>query len=265
MKVRAAICAGTVALVTAGGSAAAARTLTFTPGAYVAAPRFHVTYSGRGEWSTTYHSTPANPGANPDTNDAHDSSSERWSLSFIESLSARRAGTYELSEAGGSTRARGRISHSHLDGIYAADNVSTSCEVAARTPLHARLPAAIEVTHLRGARGLRVTALDPLSEVLTLLPQQCPGQGDSLDGLADNYFTPGFSFAAGYGPDRWFRSRSTFIPLAVLRRAVRLSVPLGPGPSAAPPVNCAVPYPAWQRCHTAGTWRGTVTLRRVAG
>jgi hypothetical protein len=233
----------------------------------VAAPRFHVSYSGTGEWSTLYHSTPANPGANPDTNNAHDSSSQRWSLSFVGLLSpleaGRRSGTFELRGASGVTRATARIRHSHIDGIYAADNASISCGVAAQTPPHARLPASIEISDLPDGRGLRLTALDPVSEVLALLPQQCPGQGDSLDGLADNYFTPGFSFAPGYGPDRWFRSRSVLIPLRLLQRAERVTIKLGPGPGSQPPADCAVLYPAWQRCQTGGAWQGTLTLSRV--
>jgi hypothetical protein len=230
-------------------------------------PRFRVTYAGTAEWSTTYHSTPANPGGSPDTNDAHDSSAQVWSLSFVQLLSwpsgAGREATTRLVGAEGSTRATGNVSHTHVDGLYPADNASVNCRVTASTSFDQMLPASIGVTYLRSQRRLLLTALDPVGQALDLLPQQCPGQGDSLDGLADNYFTPGFSFAAGYGPDRWFRSGTVGLPLSRLQRAAKVTVRLGPAPDAAPPVDCSVPYPAWQRCHTGGGWQGTLTLRRV--
>jgi hypothetical protein len=236
-------------------------------GPHVAAPRFRVSYAGTGRWSTDYHSTPPNPGGNPDTNDAHDSSSQRWSLRFLEPLRwparARSATTIDLTGATGHTGATGRINHRHLDGLYAVDNASIGCQVATSTAPHQRLPASLELSYLPGRRSLRLTALDPVAQALLLLPQQCPGQGDSLDGLSDNYFTPGFSFASGYGPDRWFRSRSVLIPIAVLQRAAAVTIRLGPAADAAPPADCAVPSPTWQRCRTGGTWRGTLSLRRL--
>jgi hypothetical protein len=237
--------------------------LSFVRGPYVPFPRFQVKYSGSGDWSTVYHSTPANPGANPDTNDAHDSSHQRWSLTFAGRLNPRRPGAFELEGTSGSARASGQIWHRHIDGIYAADNSSISCEVEMQTPVRAALPAAITVGHPANHPGLLVTALEPVSQVLALLPQQCPGQGDSLDGLADNYFTPGFSFASGYGPARWFRSQAVSIPLRVLQHAERMTIELHPGPGSAPPADCAVPDPSWQWCQTGGTWRGTLTLRRI--
>jgi hypothetical protein len=161
------------------------------------------------------------------------------------------------------TRASGSVDHTHRDGLFAFDDTSIQCRVAASTLAHERLNAGLEVTYLPASRRLRLTALNPVAQVLDLLPQQCPGQGDSLDGLNDNYFMPGFSFAAGYGPDRWFRSRSVLIPVATLERVGTISVHLGPGPGAAPPADCAVPNPSWQRCRTSGAWHGTLTLRRL--
>jgi hypothetical protein len=231
------------------------------------AQRFRVTYVGAGAWSTTYHSTPANPGGNPDTNDAHDSSSQRWSLTFVEPLTwhagARGLRMLQLDGARGITHATGQIAHNHRDGLYAFDDASISCQVAFSTPADRRLSAVLVATYLPSSRRLRLIAFNPVSEALSLLPQQCPGQGDSLDGLSDNYFTPGFSFASGYGPDRWFRSRPVLIPLAVLRRAAALTIHVGPAPNGAPRADCAVPDPAWQRCRTGGSWQGTLTLHRL--
>src|SRR5438270_393920 len=48
--------------------------------------RFVVTYTGRGKWGTVYHSEPPNQGGDHDTNDAHDASTQRWSLLFGQSV-----------------------------------------------------------------------------------------------------------------------------------------------------------------------------------
>jgi hypothetical protein len=83
-----------------------------------------------------------------------------------------------------------------------------------------------------------------------------------IDGLADNYFTPGFSFAEEWGPARWFTSSTVTVPLSVLHRAARITIPLADTPAGRPPRDCAVPYPSWQRCRTGGAWAGTLTLKR---
>jgi hypothetical protein len=234
------------------------------------ATRFIVSYIGTGTYHTTYHSNPPNPGGNPDTNDANDSSTQSWSLTFINRLvlpGCRRGRCPRIAGlhgATGATAATGHIAHTHIDGLYPAQNGSVSCTVQASTPPAARLDAAVSLRYLPARRSVLVEALIPVGNVLTLLPPQCPGQGDSLDGLADNYFTPGFSFAPGFGPGRWFRSRTVSIPLTVLRRAARISIRLGPARAGTPPSDCAVPHPDYQRCSTGGSWSGTLTLRRAS-
>src|SRR5207237_9108209 len=106
-----------------------------------------------------------------------------------------------------------------------------------------------------------VRALNPVSDVLLLLPTTCPGQGDSIDGLNDNYFTPGFSFATGYGPDRWFTSTKVRIPAKAFHHASRITVPLVDTPDGAPPADCALPDPSIARCKTGGSWRGVLTFK----
>ncbi|MBV8430435.1 MAG: hypothetical protein JO244_04690, partial [Solirubrobacterales bacterium] len=48
------------------GVCATALSLLSLPVAAASAARFRLMYAGAGDWSTAYHSTPANPGGNPD-------------------------------------------------------------------------------------------------------------------------------------------------------------------------------------------------------
>jgi hypothetical protein len=128
------------------------------------------------------------------------------------------------------------------------------------SPRPLALDAAIELGYVRRSRSLAVTALNPVDDALVLLPSECPGQGDAVDGLADNYFTPGFSFASAWGPDRWFSSATIDIPLSALHRAARIAIRLGDTRANTPPRDCSVPYPSWQRCRAGGAWTGTLTL-----
>jgi hypothetical protein len=108
----------------------------------------------------------------------------------------------------------------HIDGLYRFDNVAERCRVKAVTPADTHLPATVSVRYLPALRSVAGAALIPVSQVLVLLPQACPGQGDSIDGLADNYFTPGFSFAAGWGPERWFAAAPAVIRILVRPNAL---------------------------------------------
>src|ERR1700761_9578612 len=65
---------------------------TIVPGSYTPQPSFVVTYDGSGSWRTVYHSEPPDPGGAHDTNDAHDSSTEHWSLRFTQPLAITRCG-----------------------------------------------------------------------------------------------------------------------------------------------------------------------------
>ena len=118
------------------------------------------------------------------------------------------------------------IDHTHIDGLYSFDNASESCRLSARTPPGERLQASIRARSVPTARSVSLQTLSPVSQALLLLPAACPGQGDSLDGLNDNYFTPGFSFANGFGPSRWFTSAVAVIPLRTLKRAAKITIPL---------------------------------------
>jgi hypothetical protein len=224
-------------------SAAASASATPAPRA-AGALRFVVTYSGSGTWRTTYHSEPPNPGANHDTNDAHDSSSQRWSLRFQRVLTVASCGgtgscPVLLRGARGAAAVTARIDHIHRDG-------------------------AILVRYAPRRNAVVIVARDPVIDALTVLPRQCPQQGDSIDGLLDSYATPGFSFAPGWGPDRWLSSRPAVIPLSRLRHASRVRIRLGPAPAGIPPRGCAVHDPAIERCHTGGSWRGVLTLTALA-
>jgi hypothetical protein len=256
------------ALALAGGAAAYARApYTVKPARYQPTVRFVMTYRGSGTWHTVYHSEPPDPGGAHDTNDAHDSSTQLWSLRFEHLLrlsSCHGPGgcvsAGSLEGATGTTGATGSINHTHLDGLYAFDNASERCLVGAVTPPPPQLQATVLVRYLPRRRAISLTALSPVDDVLTLLPVACPGQGDPLDGLADNYFSPGFSFASGYGPDRWFTSAPVVLPLAVLHRAARVAVHFSDTAAGTPPAACAVQQPSYETCGTGGSWTGTLEL-----
>jgi hypothetical protein len=230
--------------------------------------RFAVTYTGSGRWHTDYRSISPNPGGAPDHNHAHDWSTQRWSLRFASLLrvsgcsSARCPGAHSVTSATGSTSAVGHIDHVHLDGLYRFDDVSERCQVSASTPAGARIAATLSVRYRPASRTIVLQALIPVTDALTLLPSACPSQGDSIDGLADNYFTPGLSFARGFGPDRWFASRRIVIPVSLLARKASVRIRVSDTRMGTPPAGCAVPDPARQRCRTGGSWTGVVTLTR---
>jgi hypothetical protein len=249
-------------------SAAASASATPAPRA-AGALRFVVTYSGSGTWRTTYHSEPPNPGANHDTNDAHDSSSQRWSLRFQRVLTVASCGgtgscPVLLRGARGAAAVTARIDHIHRDGAIAADSTSVRCHLRSTNAMTGSPQAAILVRYAPRRNAVVIVARDPVIDALTVLPRQCPQQGDSIDGLLDSYATPGFSFAPGWGPDRWLSSRPAVIPLSRLRHASRVRIRLGPAPAGIPPRGCAVHDPAIERCHTGGSWRGVLTLTALA-
>jgi hypothetical protein len=156
----------------------------------------------------------------------------------------------------------GRINHRHIDGLFAADNRLLRCRVAFRTAHDLPLHATVELRYRAARQTLSITTLDPVTDAVTDAPQQCPAQGDSIDGLYDNYFTPGFSFATGFGPDRWFRSATVTVPLRELRRSSRLRISLHQTRTGTPPRGCRVPARAYERCTAIGGWSGALELRR---
>ena len=231
--------------------------------AVASAADFTVSYSGSGTYVTRYHSEPPNQSGMHDTDTADDSESQHWSMRFLSPLRApcavRCAQTTVLTGARGATSLTAQISHVHLDGLYSQLNASVQCSISASTPAGAILNASLRIRE--GTRSISITALDPLDDALLLLPTECPGQGDSIDGLLDNYLGPGFSFAPGYGPDRWFTSTNVIVPLRRLRGGATVRIPLSQAREDTPPRDCAVPQPSIQQCVTGGAWSGVLTLR----
>jgi hypothetical protein len=234
--------------------------------------RFRVAYTGAGGYATTYHSEPPNPGGQHDTNDARDSSTQKWALTFVHNAIVPACGRLRpraadpclkirgLLGATGLNQAAGHVNHRHTDGVFPAQNRSISCDLSAATPAGRRLGAAVRLRYLRRPRAIGITALIPVADALSMLPGACPAQGDSLDGLFDNYFVPGFSFAAGYGPSRWFQSAEVIIPASAFHKAARIRIPLRLTHRGAPPRGCAVIHPAYERCTTGGAWSGVLVL-----
>jgi hypothetical protein len=110
-----------------------------------------------------------------------------------------------------------------------------------------------------------VTAFNPISDALELLPRACPSHPDSLDRIYDSYFEPGFSFANGWGANRWLESAAVSIPAAVFHRSAEIVVPLAATRAGTPPRGCAVQNPSYERCRTGGRWAGVLRFRRRAG
>jgi hypothetical protein len=253
-----------LAAIVAFAAPAAASSYTARAGRYRATARFTVTYSGSGRWATSYRAEPSDGGGKHDTDTARDSSTQKWSETFSRLLTVRSCDCGrlpELSGAHGSSSAIGRIDHVHLDGLYTQLNGAEHCTVRSVTATGAGLHATVELSYVRHSHSLALTALDPVEDALTLLPVECPGQGDAIDGLADNYFEPGLSFAPRWGSDRWFTAATVEVPLATLHRTREVLIPLENTRAGTPPRDCGIPRSSWQRCRTGGAWTGALTLR----
>jgi hypothetical protein len=241
---------------------------------YRANPRFVVTYVGSGRWRTDYHATPPNDGGDPDTNDAHDASTQAWLITLAGSLAippcAEDAGRDACADlrgldgATGPTGATGRIRHTHVDGLYPQLDATDRCDVSARTPRDGDVDAAVGLEYSPALEGFAVTAYEPVTTVLRELPQACPGRGDPIDRMLDNYFTPGFSFDPAFGAERWFRSRRVVVPTRVFHHATEIMIPLRDTDSGRPPADCAVEHPEYERCTTGGSWAGVLIFRTPA-
>jgi hypothetical protein len=240
---------------------------------YRAAPTFAVHVAGEGSWRTDYHSEPPNEGGDHDTNDAHDTSTQRWNLVYRDPLtipqcrgSAMAGRTCHavtgLTGGRGKTVLKATVDHVHVDGLYDDLDTQEACAIHRRHP-NAKEPAALAVELPVENHKLALTVHNPISESLAEFPQACPGHSDSLDGLADNYYAPGFSFDEGYGPEPWFTSRTVRLPLRSVHRAKRIEIALSGAPAGIPPADCAVHDPAVERCATAGTWSGVLELELV--
>jgi hypothetical protein len=258
-----------VIAVTPTCASGASRRYTATLGASHQSATFSVSYAGSGRYSTTYTSQPPNPGGQPDNNSALDSSTQSWRLKFTKPLDIPACGGRRNpcahipapSAATGTSSATGSVDHTHIDGLFSFDNATIKCSMESQPPAHATLSAALRVAYVSSRKAIAITALNPVVTALDNLPMACPEQGDPTDGLLDSYFTPGFSFANGYGPDRWFTSAAVQIPVATVDRARSITIPLSETRVGTPPKNCAVQHPSYEQCSTGGAWSGVLTLR----
>lgn len=242
-----------------------------TPGGYREIPRFTVTYTGSGKYGTVYRANPPNPGGKPDTNGAKDSSTQRWALRFRRTVTIPPCGPVGSSAADpceelqgpasakGATTVTAKIDHTHVDGLYDELDRTVKCSLRYSTRKGKLLAAGIGLRYDARSRAILVTAYEPVYDALTNLSESCR-QGDAIDRILDNYSTPGFSFADGYGPARWFTSRTVEIPARDFHRARLISLALRDTPAGAPPTKCAVPNPSYERCRTGGSWAGVLTF-----
>jgi hypothetical protein len=237
-----------------------------------ASSSFAVGYAGTGSYKTVFHGEPPNPEGEADTNDARDSSAQTWDIRFRHPLvipdcsGLTLDGGSECSEADGVSGARGRtamtgkVDHRHVDGLYRQLDRRVSCRLRRATSARTNVAAAVTLRYLPDHDSFAIQARSPLTTVVENFPAQCPRQGDSIDRLLDFYAMPGFSFADGYGPERWFTSAEVVVPASVLHGSRRITIPLRDTAAGRPPRKCAVEDPSFERCRTGGTWRGILTL-----
>jgi hypothetical protein len=249
---------------------------TTTPGPTRAEAAFDVSYRGTGTYRTDFHATPPNPGGNPDTNDAHDTSTQRWSVKFRRILVVPACGLpgaggadpcsklEPLDGARGPTTVTGRVRHTHADGLYPELDRSVSCRLRASPSRRRLLDVSVTPRWIAASQSIGVTVSSPVATALSLFPAGCPGEGDSIDRILDFYATPGFSFAPGFGSERWFASRQVIIGVREFHRSKTITIPLRDSRAGRPPRDCAVNDPAFERCRTGGSWDGVLTLRAAA-
>jgi hypothetical protein len=218
-----------------------------------------------------YASKPPNPGGKHDTNKVHDSSTQHWRIAYPAGFAVGPCGAGpdgvdpcaavgDIQRARGTTSATGTVKHTHKDGLYRQLDSEAHCHVAARTPRGFSLSSAIAVAYAPATQTFSLTAGEPITDALSLLPGACPTQVDSLDLILDNYFTPGFSFDQAYTSARWFTSATIALPAAVLHTSSTIKIPLKQTRQGTPPRHCAVRHPTYERCTTRGAWSGVLTL-----
>jgi hypothetical protein len=270
---RAALAAAAALVVLPLSIADAKPSYTTTPGPKRADARFVVTYKGSGAYKTRFHATPPNPDGKPDTNDAWDSSKQSWSIKFRNAAKVPTCGPpaagfgedpcnslADLTGAKGPTSMSGHVNHRHIDGLYRVFNRKVKCDMRMRPSKKRLLDASIHLRYIPETQSIGVSASDPIATAISLFPSQCPKQGDSIDRILDFYAMPGFSFADGYGPERWFASKEVIVPAAVFHRSSKIHIPLRDTGAGRPPKHCALRDPSFERCTTGGSWHGVLTL-----
>jgi hypothetical protein len=261
-----------LALLSAAAPASAAPGYSTTPGPNRPDARFVVGYAGKGSYATTFHATPPNPGGKPDTNDAHDTSTQRWDIKFRRKLAVPTCGQPQgfgddpcaslsgLSGASGKTNMTGKVNHKHVDGLYRQLDRTVKCTLSKTPSPKRRLEVSLVTRYIPETNSIGVRVSDPMATTISFFPTQCPKQGDSIDRILDFYAMPGFSFAEGWGPDPWFASREVIVPSPVFHRSARIKIPLHLTKAGTPPKHCARQNPSYEKCATGGAWNGVLTL-----
>jgi hypothetical protein len=164
-----------------------------------------------------------------------------------------------LDGATGPTTVTGRVRHTHVDGLFKDLDMKESCRFGKSTAARRHVQASVDVSYDPGSRTFAITARNPVATALSLAPGGCR-HGDSLDGLADFYAPPGFSFDERFDADRWFTSRTIAVPESVFHRSSKITIRLADTRRGTPPSGCAVHDRKTERCRTAGAWNGILTL-----
>ncbi|MBJ7470247.1 MAG: hypothetical protein JHD16_03055 [Solirubrobacteraceae bacterium] len=257
-----------VVLRLAGTAGAAAQAVELTPGPSRDSPVFSVKYTGSSKTETTYRATPPNPGGAADLNTAHDRGRASWAITFPGGLSVPScagegqelcAALTGVAGARGKTSASADIDHDHVDGLYDQLDASSRCRLRSRAVPRKGLSARIDVVYDGTKDAFVVTARNPVSEALIMLPAACPDPVDGIDRILSNYATPGFSFAREWGADRWFSAEPVAIPAAAWHASSRIRLRFGPAVAARPPRDCAARF-TYERCRTSGSWSGVLTF-----
>jgi hypothetical protein len=166
-----------------------------------------------------------------------------------------------VSGASGPTTIAGKVSHKHVDGLYKQFDRTVKCQLRKSPSPRRVLDVALVLRYVPESKSIVVSAGDPLATAVSLFPAQCPKQGESIDRILDFYAMPGFSFAQGYGPERWFASKEVTIPVSVFHHSSKITIPLRDTPAGTPPKHCRVNDPSFERCTTGGSWSGVLTLK----
>jgi hypothetical protein len=263
---------GSIALLGTAAPAAAKPGYTTTPGPNRPDASFVVTYQGKGSYATKFHATPPNQGGKPDTNDAHDTSTQLWNVKFRKQLQVPTCGQPQgfgddpcaslagVSGAAGRATMVGKVDHKHVDGLYKQLNRTVKCTLR-KTPSPKRtLDVTVAARYLPDTNSIAVSVSNPMTTTLTLFPTQCRNQGESIDRILDFYAIPGFSFDQEWGPDPWFVSNEVVIPSQVFHHSARIKIPLHLTAAGTSPRHCRRPNPSYERCTTGGAWNGVLTL-----